>query len=67
MLRALGITSLLRWFVFAVIGVAIYKGFNGDHMAIANTGWQVVLKGADFVTSIFNQVAATQAKVPAAK
>jgi len=56
MLRSLGVFTLLKWFAVACVLLAIWRGFEGDLGAIAETVWAWLLYGADVVTNIWNQI-----------
>lgn len=56
MMRTLGITNLLKWAVLICVGVAIWRGFNGDLGAMASTLWEWILKGADVVTKMWHSI-----------
>lgn len=56
MLRSLGLHAALKWFVIACVVVALWRGFNGDLGAIADTLWSWVVRGADVLTSIWQQI-----------
>lgn len=56
MLRSLGITSLIKWFVIACVGVAIWQSYNGNIGSIADAVWGWVQAGAEVVTKIWNSI-----------
>lgn len=56
MLRSLGITSIIKWFIIACVGLAIWKSYNGDIGAIVNAIWGWIQRGAEVVTNIWNEV-----------
>jgi biotin transporter BioY len=55
-LRALGVMTMLRYAVVAMVLLAIWQGFNGDIGVIASTAWGFVQTGADVVTRIWESV-----------
>lgn len=56
MLRSLGIMTAAKWFVIACIGLAVWRGFNGDLGAIVDSIWGYIQTGADVATNIWNEV-----------
>lgn len=56
MLRSLGITTAVRWFVIACVCLAVWRGFNGDIGAIVDAVWSWIQTGADVVTNIWHEV-----------
>lgn len=56
MMRSLGVTSALRWFLVAIVALAIWRGFEGDLGAIATTLWSWIERGAEVVTMIWNEI-----------
>lgn len=55
-MRTLGITNLFKWALVVVVGVAIWRGFNGDLGAMASTLWAWIIMGADVVTNMWYQI-----------
>jgi hypothetical protein len=62
MLRSLGITTAVRWFVIACVGLAVWRGFNGDIGAIVDAVWGWIQTGAEVVTNIWHEVNKSQGK-----
>lgn len=62
MLRSLGITTALKWFAIACVGVAVWQAYNGNIGAIANAVWSWIQAGADVVTRIWNEINANTGK-----
>jgi hypothetical protein len=56
MLRSLGITTMLKWFLVACVLLAIWQAYNGNIGAIAQAVWSWIQAGADVVTRIWNEV-----------
>ena len=56
MLRSLGITTLLKWFLVACVLLAIWQGYNGNIGAIVQAVWGWIQTGADVVTRLWNEV-----------
>lgn len=45
---------LVTWFILGAIGLAIWRGSNGDLTHIADTVFSLLNKGADIVTQLWN-------------
>lgn len=56
MLRALGITSLIKWFLIACVAVAIWQSYDGNIGAIVDAIWGWVQDGATVVTKIWHSL-----------
>lgn len=62
MLRSLGITSLVKWFVIACVLLAIWRAYDGNVGAIVDAVWGWVQSGADVVTRIWHSINAHTSK-----
>lgn len=56
MLRSLGITSAIKWFVVACVVLAVWQAFNGNIGAIADAVWNLIQAGADVVNRIWDSI-----------
>lgn len=56
MLQQFGVTTAIRYLIAAMFAVAIYKGFNGDWSAMSDKVIEIVMRGAQVITDIWNQV-----------
>jgi hypothetical protein len=54
MLRSLGIGRLLSFAVLAMVLLAVWKANNGDLSSIAAAIWEVLNRGADVVTTLWD-------------
>lgn len=62
MLRSLGITTIVKYFVLVCIAVAIWQAFDGNIGAIVTAVWNWIQAGADVVTRIWESVNANTGK-----
>lgn len=56
MLRSLGVMQMVKWFMLACVGVAIWQAYDGNLGAIADSIWGWVQAGADVVQNVWDSI-----------